>query len=182
MYPHGYRTFVEPGVASDPMEGEGRPGHFRGVATVVVKLLNAVHPHRAYFGRKDFQQLAVVNETVSALDLDVTIIGVPTVREADGLALSSRNVRLSIEARRQSPIIFKALNASRLTFQNGQRDSEALEKIAKDILAEAPLCRIEYVTVSNANTLIRTETCSEQSVMCVACWFEDVRLIDNIEL
>jgi pantoate--beta-alanine ligase len=182
MYPEGFRTFVEPGVSADPMEGAGRPGHFRGVATVVVKLLNAVQPHKAYFGRKDFQQLAVVNETVSALNIDVQIVGVPTVREGDGLALSSRNVRLSQAARAEAPVIFKALRAAREAYQNGERNRSVLEQIATEILLTAPLCKIEYVTECDAKTLQSSNTAAQDSVMCVACWFDDVRLIDNVAL
>lgn len=182
MYPAGYRTYIEPGVASDPMEGQGRPGHFRGVATIVVKLINAVHPHRAYFGRKDFQQLAVVNETVVALNMSVTIVGVPTVREEDGLALSSRNVRLSHTAREQAPVIYRALSAAREAYQNGERSRSQLEVVAREILATSPGCRVEYVTECDAVTLQSQDTASTNSVMCVACWFDDVRLIDNIAL
>ena len=182
IYPTGYRTFIEPGVASDPMEGEGRPGHFRGVATIVVKLLNAVHPNNAYFGRKDFQQLAVVNETVKALDMDVVIVGVPTVRETDGLALSSRNVRLTPESRAQAPVIYRALMAARDAYQNGERSRERLEQLARNTLSTSPACRVEYVTECDATTLESKERASDDSVMCVACWFDDVRLIDNIAL
>lgn len=182
MYPDRFRTFVEPGVSADPMEGAGRPGHFRGVATVVVKLLNAVQPHKAYFGRKDFQQLAVVNETVSALNIDVQIVGVPTVREGDGLALSSRNVRLSQAARAEAPVIFKALRAAREAYQNGERNRNVLEQTATEILLTAPLCKIEYVTECDAKTLQSSDTAAQDSVMCVACWFDDVRLIDNVAL
>ena len=182
MYPVGYRTYVEPGMAADPMEGEGRPGHFKGVATVVVKLVNAVQPHRAYFGRKDFQQLAVVNETVTALDMDVTIVGVPTVREPDGLALSSRNVRLSHQARAQAPVIYQALTAAREAYKQGERSRTKLESIARDVLQTAVDANVEYVTECNAVTLLSTDLATENSVLCIACWFDDVRLIDNIAL
>lgn len=182
MYPTGFRTFIEPGASADPMEGAGRPGHFRGVATVVVKLLNAVQPHKAYFGRKDFQQLAVVTETVKSLDLAVEIVGVSTVREPDGLALSSRNVRLSSQARDQAPAIYKALLGAREAYQNGERERTVLERVARDILDSASLCKIEYVTECDAETLHSGQLASNHSVMCIACWFDDVRLIDNISL
>ena len=182
MYPIGFRTFIEPGASADPMEGAGRPGHFRGVATVVIKLLNAVQPHKAYFGRKDFQQLAVVTETVKSLDLAVEIVGVSTVREPDGLALSSRNVRLSSEARDQAPVIYKALLAAREAYQKGERERNVLERVARDILDSASLCKMEYVTECDAETLHSGQSASNNSVMCIACWFDDVRLIDNISL
>lgn len=182
MYPEGFRTYVEPGRASDPMEGEGRPGHFRGVATVVVKLLNAVTPDRAYFGQKDFQQLAVVNETVKALDMDVQIVGIPTVREPDGLALSSRNVRLTTQARSEAPTIYKALIAAKDAYANGERSRENLEAVARDVLSRSSMCRVEYVTECDAVTLESKPVAAINSVMCVACWYDDVRLIDNIQL
>jgi len=182
MYPEGFRTFIEPGPSSDPMEGEGRPGHFRGVATVVIKLLNAVQPHHAYFGQKDFQQLAVVKETVHSLDMDVRIVGVPTVREPDGLALSSRNVRLSAEAREQASCIYLALNTAQKLFQNGERNATTLEQVASEVLSNAPLCTIEYVTVSASETLTAQTKATNTSVLCIACWFDDVRLIDNLLL
>ena len=182
MYPPAYRTYVEPGASADPMEGEGRPGHFRGVATVVVKLIHAVQPHRAYFGQKDFQQLAVVTETIRSLDMDVVVIGAPTVREPDGLALSSRNVRLTPEAREQAPVIAQALAKTLQKFQTGERSASALEAVARQVLESASRGNIEYVTVCDRNTLIRSDRASEASVLCIAYWFDDIRLIDNILL
>ena len=182
MYPPDFRTYIEPGHAADPMEGQGRPGHFRGVATVVVKLLNIVSPDIAYFGKKDFQQLAVIRQTVEQLNLNVTIEGVETVREPDGLALSSRNVRLSTEARHQAPVIYRALCCVRDSYAEGVRDSSALEKLAIDVMQSAPLCRVEYATISDAQTLESISTIDRNTVLCIAAWFDDVRLIDNIEL
>lgn len=182
MYPTNFRTFVEPGVASDPMEGEGRPGHFRGVATIVVKLLNAVSPSNAYFGKKDYQQLAVVRETVDALNMTVNIVGIPTVREADGLALSSRNVRLSHSARSQASVIFRALTEVQNVYARGETNRSILEKIAIDVMATQPDCRPEYATICDRVTLKSSDVISDNSVMCVAAWFDDVRLIDNLEL
>lgn len=182
MYPEGFRTFIEPGASADPMEGANRPGHFRGVATIVVKLLNIVQPDNAYFGTKDFQQLAVIRETVSHLNMPFAIHGVPTVREADGLALSSRNVRLSSDARSQAPIIYQALKTTQKAFAQGERNRTKLEHLAADGLNKAALCRVEYVSVCDATTLASTDVVTEDSVLCVAVWFDDVRLIDNIEL
>lgn len=182
MYPEGFRTFIEPGASADPMEGAGRPGHFRGVATIVVKLLNIVQPDSAYFGTKDFQQLAVVRETVNHLNLPVEIVGVSTVREADGLALSSRNVRLSSEARAQAPVIYRALSKASEAVISGERDRTTLESLVRQEIETASLCRLEYVTACDARTLISTDQLTDHSVICVAAWFDDVRLIDNIEL
>lgn len=182
MYPPDFRTFVEPGQSADPMEGEGRPGHFRGVATVVVKLLNLVQPDIAYFGKKDFQQLAVVRETVESLNIPVVIRGVDTVREPDGLALSSRNVRLSDEARRQSPVIYRALIKVRDAYESGERTTYVLENLAMTEMQTEDLCRVEYATVCDARTLQSSEVASDNAVLCIAAWFDDVRLIDNIEL
>ena len=182
MYPKDFRTFIEPGRTADPMEGQGRPGHFRGVATIVVKLLNIVSPDVAYFGKKDFQQLAVIKETVKHLNMKVEIKGVDTVREVDGLALSSRNVRLSDAARQQAPVIYRALQRARQQFIHGERNRSSLEDIARKELATSPLCQVEYATISDATTLQTSEVVTDASVLCIAAWFDDVRLIDNIEL
>jgi pantoate--beta-alanine ligase len=182
MHPDGFQVAIEPGTASIPMEGASRPGHFRGVATVVVKLLNAVEPHHAYFGRKDFQQLAVVQEVVRALDMRFVIIGVDTVREADGLALSSRNVRLSSSHREKAGIIWQALHAGLELFNLGERDSSTIVQCVYDTLNSEPDCNVDYVTLCDAKTLITEDTITEPSVICIAVRFGDVRLIDNIAL
>lgn len=182
MYPDGFQVAIEPGIASIPMEGSSRPGHFRGVATVVVKLLNAVEPHNAYFGRKDFQQLAVVQEVVRALDMSPAIIGVDTIRDADGLALSSRNARLSLLHRGQADIIWKALQSGRDLFTLGERDSSIIAEAVRTTLSAAPDCTVDYVSVCAADTLISEATITTPSVICVAVWFGDVRLIDNVDL
>ena len=182
LYKEGFSTYIEPGVAAIPMEGAGRPGHFRGVATIVIKLLNIVSPTVAYFGQKDFQQLAVVRETVEALNVPTLIEGVPTVREHDGLALSSRNVRLSPQEREQASVIYKALDAARSKYQTGERNRTHLESVAKEILGTATLCKPEYVTECKISTLASEDQASDESVMCIAAWFGNVRLIDNIIL
>jgi pantoate--beta-alanine ligase len=182
MYPNGFHVTIEPGVASIPMEGSSRPGHFRGVATVVVKLLHAVQPHNAYFGRKDFQQLAVVREVVRALDMSPVIIGVETIRDSDGLALSSRNVRLSPRHRDKAGIIWQALQAGHKLFTAGERDSSRIVQAVHDTLLSEPECNVEYVTLCEAKSLISADTVTTPSVICVAVRFGDVRLIDNTEL
>lgn len=182
MYPPGFQSFVEPGSASIPMEGAGRPGHFRGVTTVVLKLLNAVQPHTAFFGKKDYQQLAVIKQMVSELDLDIAIEGIDTVRDFDGLALSSRNVRLTAEQRGQSSAIYEGLTALQNAFVSGERSASRLETIFLETLALQDLAKVEYVQVVDQLTLQHHDEIAQSSVACIACWFGDVRLIDNIEL
>lgn len=182
MYPAGFNSFVEPGHTADPMEGAGRPGHFRGVTTVVSKLFHAVQPNFAFFGKKDFQQLAVVRQMVQELDMPIRIIGVETVRDADGLALSSRNARLSAECRKQAPVIFEALQHGRNMFQQGCTDPSEIEAAITSHIQTAPDAKCEYVQVVDAQSLVRSPRISSPSVICVACWFDDVRLIDNLEL
>ena len=182
MYPNGWRVFVEPGTAADPMEGAGRPGHFRGVTTVVSKLFNAVQPHRAYFGKKDYQQLAVIKQMVAELDVNIEIVGVDTIRHDDGLAMSSRNVRLSTEQRASAPVIYQALDAARRAVADGNHDARILQEMITQQIQAEPLCTVEYVSVVRRKDLSAVSSLTEESVVCVAAWFGDVRLIDNIEL
>ena len=182
IYPDGWRVFIEPGSASDPMEGAGRPGHFRGVATIVSKLFHAVQPHRAYFGKKDYQQLAVIRQMVSELDFDIEIIGVDTIRHDDGLAMSSRNVRLTSEQRASAPVIYQALTSARHAVATGNNDARAIEEMITQEIQTEPLCTVEYVSLVRRDNLSSISTMTEDSVVCVAVWFGDVRLIDNIEL
>jgi pantoate--beta-alanine ligase len=182
IYPDGWRVFIEPGSASDPMEGAGRPGHFRGVATIVSKLFHAVQPHRAYFGKKDYQQLAVIRQMVSELDFDIEIIGVDTIRHDDGLAMSSRNVRLTSEQRASAPVIYRALTSARHAVATGINDARAIEEMITQEIQTEPLCTVEYVSLVRRDNLSSISTMTEDSVVCVAVWFGDVRLIDNIEL
>ena len=182
MYPQGFASFVEPGTTAEPMEGEGRPGHFRGVTTVVAKLFHAVSPHRAYFGKKDYQQLAVIRQMVAELDFAVHLVGVDTVREPDGLAMSSRNVRLSDEARKDAPVIHEALQAVRVARASGETDPRALCAAFDGVLSRSTRIRLEYASIVDSVTLATVEDCSRPTVMCVAAWYDDVRLIDNVEL
>lgn len=182
LYPPGFQTHVEPGPLADPMEGAGRPGHFRGVTTVVAKLLNATTPHVAMFGQKDYQQLAVIRRMVADLDMGVEIQAVPTVREPDGLALSSRNRRLSAEARRAAIVVPRALDSARACFEGGERVAARIEAVAASVVAAEPLARIEYAEVVDAGTLLRHEHVTGPSVLATAVWFGDIRLIDNVLL
>ena len=179
MYGHDRSVFVEETSLSKTLEGESRPGHFRGVCTVVAKLFNLLAPDAAVFGEKDFQQLAIVRRMVRDLNFKVDIIGVPTVREDDGLACSSRNEYLNLEERKQATILRKALLAA----------ANAMEKSANDIVAlvrklinQAPLAQIDYVELVDAETLRPVEMAGPNSVLVVAVFFGKTRLIDNIRL
>lgn len=182
MYPQGHETTVQPGTTAAPMEGDGRPGHFAGVTTVVTKFFLSVQPDRAYFGQKDYQQLAVIRKMVVDLDMGINIVGAPTVREADGLAMSSRNVRLTPEQRTVAPIINRGLRAAHDAFHNGERDPEALCALVHTLYSNEPLARTEYVSIADARTLQPIDMITDTAVLAVAVWFGDVRLIDNIEL
>lgn len=182
MYPPGFDTHVRPGKVAEPMEGLLRPGHFEGVATVVLKLLQTISPHRAYFGAKDYQQLAVIRAMVRDLNVPVDIQPVATVRDADGLALSSRNARLSPDDRRAATVIHRALAAGRATHVDGERRAEEIRSVVSDILASEPRCHPEYVEIADADTLASVETTNTPCVIFVAARFGDVRLIDNIDL
>jgi pantoate--beta-alanine ligase len=182
MYPEGWRIYVEPGTAADPLEGLGRPGHFRGVATVVTKLFNTVQPHRAYFGKKDYQQLAVIRQMVSELNFDISVVGVNTVRHDDGLAMSSRNVRLTPEHRLAAPIIHQSLRSAESLVASGETSAIAVQNHVVSALNSTPECRIEYVEVVRTEDLTPVSEINSPTVICVAVWFGDVRLIDNIEI
>jgi pantoate--beta-alanine ligase len=163
------------------MEGAARPGHFRGVTTVVAKLFNAAVPHAALFGEKDYQQLAVIRRMVVDLDMGVEIVGVPTVREEDGLALSSRNRRLTPQQRAAAACIPRALRAAQALHAAGERDPERLRNVVESGVAAEPLARLEYVDVVHPITLCSLDDAA-QAVVALAAWFGDVRLIDNVVL
>jgi pantoate--beta-alanine ligase len=179
MYPPGFQTHVEPGTLAEPLEGSGRPGHFRGVTTVVTKLFNAVRPDAAVFGQKDYQQLAVVRRLVTDLDMGVEIVAAPTVREADGLAMSSRNRRLTPEQRAAAVSVPQALDAAAQAMVSGERRSERLLAAATGVLGREPLARVEYLAVADADTLEPLDVVDRPAVLAAAVWFGDVRLIDN---
>ena len=182
MYPPESSVTVAPGSAASGMEGTMRPGHFQGVTTVVAKLFNTVLPHYAYFGKKDYQQLAVIRQMVSDLNFSVGIVGVETVREDDGLALSSRNVRLSSEHRLAATAISRGLFAARDSHNNGQHDATTLKELVTAAISQSSVDRIEYVEACDTHSLQPIENTKRGAVICVAAWYGDVRLIDNIEL
>jgi pantoate--beta-alanine ligase len=179
MYPPGFETRVVPGRLAHSLEGEMRPGHFEGVTTVVTKLLAATVPDLAVFGQKDYQQLAIVRRTVADLDLGVEIVAVETSREDDGLACSSRNVRLSAADRAAAVVIPEALQAAARAFSDGERDATRLQAIAGEHIEREPRAKAEYVSVVDAVTLDPLSKVDRPAVVLVAVWFGDVRLIDN---
>jgi pantoate--beta-alanine ligase len=182
MYPVGFDTHVEPGRLADSLEGSSRPGHFRGVATVVAKLFGAIQPDVAVFGQKDFQQLTIIRRMVADLDMDVEIVALPTVREPDGLAISSRNQRLSVDERRASMCLWQALGLVAEALAGGQHDSSRLLAIARERIAAEPLAKLDYVDIVDPVTLDPMAMVNGPAVAVAAAWFGDVRLIDNLVL
>ena len=179
MYPAGFDTTVSVRRVAAPLEGAGRPGHFDGVATVVAKLLNACEPDTAVFGLKDYQQVAVVRRMVRDLDMGVRILAVDTVRETDGLALSSRNVRLSPQDRADAPVIHRGLVRARELLELGEEASTAREEFLA-VVGGSGRSRVEYVSVADPDTLAEIEGPAPRAVISCAVWFGDVRLIDNL--
>ena len=182
LYPSGFATRIEVGGVADELEGQSRPGHFSGVATVVTKLFNIVQPQRAYFGQKDAQQCAVVRRFVADLDIPVEIVVCDIAREDDGLARSSRNVRLTPENREKAPALYQALQEAARLFRSGERNADVLEGALRVSLIKAGLPDIDYATVVNADTFRREDPCSENALVLLAVQAGAVRLIDNMPL
>ncbi len=182
IYPPAADTFVVPGAVSERLEGARRPGHFRGVATVVAKLFNIVMPDRGYFGEKDAQQLAVIRKMVRDLDLPVAVVACPTVRERDGLAMSSRNSYLTPDERRAAPVLFRALRAARELWSRGERRGAALRDAVRQTLAAEPLARVDYVSAADAETLQELDVISRPAILSMAVFLGRARLIDNVRL
>jgi len=179
IYPAGFTTRIEVGAIAEVLEGASRPGHFSGVATVVTKLLNMVQPDRAYFGQKDGQQCAVIRQLARDLDIPVEIVVGETVREPDGLAMSSRNVYLTAPQRAAAPILFKALTEASRLFQSGERSGDVLRAAMRAIIETEPQATLDYVSVTDAQTLVECTTTSETALASVAVRFGTTRLIDN---
>lgn len=180
MYPHGFATFVEVEGPTRRWEGQYRPGHFRGVATVVTKLFLLVRPCRAYFGQKDYQQARVVERLVRDLDLDIEVVVLPIVREPDGLALSSRNVNLTPEERRQAPTLYRALCWAADQVKAGERDARALVEGTRQMIRENTSAIIDYVALCVPDTLEPLEKLDGPAVLLLAVRFSKARLIDNL--
>lgn len=179
LYPTGAQTLVTVEQLSEPLCGAHRPGHFRGVATVVLKLLNAVQPHVAVFGEKDYQQLALLRRMVRDLHLEVDVVGAPIVREADGLAMSSRNRHLDAAERRAATCLPRALDAAEARVAAGERDATVLADAASAEIATEPLARVEYVAVVDPDTLTPLADVDERGLIALAVWIGTTRLIDN---
>ena len=182
VYPTDRSTFVEETSLSSRIEGESRPGHFRGVCTVVAKLFHLLSPAAAVFGEKDFQQLAIIRRMVRDLNFQIEIIGAPTVRESDGLAYSSRNKYLSATERAQAPVLRVALLEGARLASGGERSSAAILEAARTIIGTSPIAWIDYLELVNAETLQPVESVQPNSLIAVAVFFGQTRLIDNIRL
>ncbi len=180
LYSQSFQTYVTVKEVAVSLEGASRPTHFQGVATIVAKLFNIVMPTRAYFGQKDGQQCLVVKRMVQDLNFDIDIVICPTVREPDGLAMSSRNKYLSPEERRQAPILHKALRATRQAYLNGEKDGETLRQIMSGTINQAALARIDYVSVADSKTLRELDQLGQGVMFSTAVFFGETRLIDNI--
>jgi pantoate--beta-alanine ligase len=179
MYPEGFFTGVEVARLTEPLCGAGRPGHFRGVTTVVTKLFHAVRPHVAVFGEKDFQQLAVVRRMTADLDFGIEIVGVPTVREPDGLALSSRNRLLDPAGRRAARCVPAALAAAAGAVTAGERDAGRILAAARAVVDAEPMARLEYAECRDPDTLAEVAVVDQPTVLAICVWIGAVRLIDN---
>jgi pantoate--beta-alanine ligase len=182
VYPPGFNTYVTVGALTEPLEGAARPGHFRGVATVVAKLFNVIQPDRAYFGQKDAQQALVITKMALDLDFPVDVVVMPTIREADGLALSSRNVFLASDERKAALAISRGLREVERLYVAGQRDAHHLRATLSEIIASEPLLQPEYVSVADRLTLKELEQVNGPAVVSTAVRVGRTRLIDNVVL
>ncbi|MDI6693694.1 MAG: pantoate--beta-alanine ligase [Anaerolineales bacterium] len=180
MYPPGFQTWVTVEEVARPLEGSMRPGHFRGVATVVAKLFNAVQPQRAYFGQKDAQQAVVIRQMVRDLNFNLEVVVCPIIREPDGLAMSSRNTYLNPEERRAATVLYRSLSAARQAYQAGEREADRLRQIMAETIQSEPLARLQYVSCADADTLQEiTGFVSGRALLSMAVFVGKTRLIDN---
>jgi pantoate--beta-alanine ligase len=183
IYPKGFATYVNVEGLSEQLEGASRPGHFRGVATVVTILLNVVRPDFAYFGQKDAQQALVIKRLVRDLSFDTEIIVLPTVREDSGLAISSRNLYLSSEEQQAAPVIHRALARAKQIYKEGERNASRLNEIIRTTIEKEPRVRVDYISVADAETLEKLERLDDRPILIsVAAFLGKTRLIDNVVL
>jgi pantoate--beta-alanine ligase len=182
MYPEGFQTAVMVPQIARRWEGESRPHHFGGVATVVTKLFEIVKPHVALFGQKDYQQSALVHRLIADLNLGIELVVRPTIREADGLAMSSRNVYLSPEERRIAPVLYRALLAGQKAYEGGDRDSESIHRTMRTVLGTEPAVQIDYLAVCHPDSLEPLLSIDGRAVILGAVRIGSVRLIDNVIL
>lgn len=182
MYPPGYQTWVEVEALTHPLEGAMRPGHFKGVTTIVSKLFNATQPHKAYFGQKDAQQVAVIRRMTLDLNFPIEIVVCPTVREADGLAMSSRNKYLNEEERKAATVLFRSLSAAKQLYEAGERNADALRNKMKEVLDSEPLAKTQYVSCADYDSLEELNTITGKTLLSMAVFIGKTRLIDNFVL
>lgn len=182
MYPADFQTWIFVEEVTKPLEGAMRPGHFTGVATVVAKLLNAVQPHKAYFGQKDAQQSVVIRQMVKDLNYPIEIIICPIVREPDNLAMSSRNAYLQPAERRAASVLSRALFTAKEVYQNGERNANRLRKVMQTVFDQEPLARVQYISCAAPDTLQELELIEDRALLSVAVFIGKTRLIDNILL
>ena len=182
MYPRGFNSWVDVEKVTERLEGASRPGHFRGVATVCAKLFNIIQPTRAYFGRKDAQQAVVIKKMVADLNMNLEIIVVPTVRESNGLAMSSRNTYLNPEERQAATVLFKALSLARELWQGGEKDADKIRHQMTSLIHKEPLAKIDYVSIADANTLEELKKIDRPAIVFLAVRIGKTRLIDNVIL
>jgi pantoate--beta-alanine ligase len=183
IYPEGFSTYVYVEGVSESLEGASRPGHFRGVATVITILFNTIRPDIAFFGQKDAQQVAVIKRLTTDLGFETEIVVIPTVREESGLAMSSRNANLTPDEREKAAVIFMALKEAKLAFKNDVRNASKLTEIVRKTIEAEPLARIDYVAVVDAGTLEPIEKIEDsEAILSTAVFFGKIRLIDNVTL
>lgn len=183
MYPEGYQTYVDVERVTQPLEGAARPGHFRGVTTVVLKLFNAVGPDRAYFGRKDAQQLRVIQRMTRDLDVGVEVVPCDIVREPDGLAMSSRNVYLSPEQRSAATVLKRSLDEAHLRWAGGERDADTLRATVSRFIDDEPLAELDYISLADNETLEELSgAVVRPALLSMVVKFGKTRLLDNMEL
>jgi pantoate--beta-alanine ligase len=182
MYPPGYQTWVEVDALTHPLEGAMRPGHFKGVTTIVAKLFNAVQPHKAYFGQKDAQQHTVIRQMVRDLNFPLEVVICPIVREADGLAMSSRNKYLNEADRQAATVLSRALHAAKELYEGGERSAEAIKEKMKEVIRSEPLAQLQYVSCADFDTLQELDVINGKALLSMAVLFGKTRLIDNLVL
>lgn len=179
MYPAGFQSTITLDKITQPLEGTTRPTHFQGVATVVAKLFNIFQPTRVYFGQKDAQQTLVIRQLIADLNFNLELVICPTIREPDGLAMSSRNAKLTPEQRQQAPILYQALKQAQEAITNGQTDANHLRHLMQQTIATAPLAHLDYISIANTHTLQELETITDETLLSLAVYFGSIRLIDN---
>jgi pantoate--beta-alanine ligase len=182
IYPEGFSTYVSVEHLTQRLEGASRPTHFRGVTTVVAKLFNIVQPDRAYFGQKDAQQLAVIRRMTDDLDLPVEIVGLPIVRESDGVAMSSRNAYLTREERAAASVLALSLSLAERMYDDAERDASRIREAMREFIAKEPLAQVDYVSIADAETLDELAVIDRTALVSLAVRFGGTRLIDNTVL